>query len=67
MASAARSSPGNVEASIDRSLNSRLPHIERKEAGPCLSINSAFRSDAEQARLFAAKPVRLGAIGVLST
>jgi hypothetical protein len=48
-------------------MNSRLPHIERKEAGPCLSINSAFRSDAEQARLFAAKPVRLGAIGVLST
>ena len=28
----------------------------REEAGLFLSINSAFRSDAEQARLFAANP-----------
>jgi LAS superfamily LD-carboxypeptidase LdcB len=28
----------------------------RREAGLYLSVNSGFRSDAEQARLFAAKP-----------
>jgi hypothetical protein len=34
----------------------RMAGAARREAGPFLSINSAFRSDAEQARLFAAKP-----------
>ena len=34
----------------------RLAAAARREAGLSLSINSAFRSDAEQARLFAANP-----------
>jgi D-alanyl-D-alanine carboxypeptidase len=34
----------------------RLAAAARREAGLYLSITSAFRSDAEQARLFAAKP-----------
>lgn len=34
----------------------RMAAAARYEAGLFLSINSPFRSDAEQARLFAAKP-----------
>jgi LAS superfamily LD-carboxypeptidase LdcB len=34
----------------------RMAAAARREAGLSLSINSAFRSDAEQARLFAANP-----------
>jgi hypothetical protein len=34
----------------------RMAAAAREEAGLFLSINSAFRSDAEQARLFAANP-----------
>jgi LAS superfamily LD-carboxypeptidase LdcB len=34
----------------------RMAAAARKEAGLYLSINSAFRSDSEQGRLFAAKP-----------
>src|SRR5437763_9070393 len=34
----------------------RMAAAAREEAGLALSINSAFRSDAEQARLFAAHP-----------
>jgi LAS superfamily LD-carboxypeptidase LdcB len=34
----------------------RMAAAAREEAGLYLSINSAFRSDAEQARLFAANP-----------
>jgi LAS superfamily LD-carboxypeptidase LdcB len=35
----------------------RMAAAARDEAGLHLSINSAFRSDAEQARLWAAKPM----------
>jgi D-alanyl-D-alanine carboxypeptidase len=41
----------DVAAAFDR-----MAAAARKEAGLFLSINSAFRSDAEQARLFAANP-----------
>ena len=41
----------DVAAAFDR-----IAAAAREEAGLCLSINSAFRSDAEQARLFAANP-----------
>ena len=34
----------------------RMAAAARSEAGLALSINSAFRSDAEQGRLFAANP-----------
>ena len=34
----------------------RMAAAARKEAGLLLSISSGFRSDAEQARLFAAHP-----------
>jgi hypothetical protein len=41
----------DVAAAFDR-----MAAAARREAGLVLSINSAFRSDAEQARLFAANP-----------
>ena len=41
----------DVAAAFDR-----MAAAARREAGLCLSITSAFRSDAEQARLFAANP-----------
>ena len=41
----------DVAAAFDR-----MATAAREEAGLFLSINSAFRSDAEQARLFAANP-----------
>jgi LAS superfamily LD-carboxypeptidase LdcB len=43
----------DVAAAFDR-----MAAAARSEAGPYLSITSAFRSDAEQARLFASKPMR---------
>jgi hypothetical protein len=35
----------------------RMAAAARREAGLYLSVTSGFRSDAEQARLFAAQPV----------